>query len=70
MAAARRAADGGGLLRRGGAPAAMGGGGWAWEDQCELEKLAAGSVGHEEVRKRELHGSLEGGGGHGGRRRL
>jgi len=50
----------------GGGPASLGGGGWVGEHQRRPRKLATGSFGREEERKRELRGSLRGGGTHGG----
>ena len=63
-AAPRRAAAGGGDR-----PAVVGDGERVGEHRWRAGKLAAGSVGREEGRKRGLRGSLGDGGGHGGRRR-
>ena len=47
----------------GGVPAGLGGGAWVGEYQRKVRKLTAGSNGREGGRRRELRGSLWGGGG-------
>ena len=63
-AGAPAAAVGGG----GGGPTSLGGGERVSEHRWMSRKLSAGFVGREEGWRRELRGSLGGGGGHGGRR--
>jgi len=50
----------------GGGPAGLSGGEWVGEHRWRARKVAAGVVGHEKGRRRELRRSLGGGGGHGG----